>query len=110
MITQAAARTWAEDNSLKEVLLPLLSELEQAITKRSRVLKELQIQPSVTPAPINAKGEAATFGIDLILEICRNTIPHLPSKAQEDIERSMVATTDQCFSRCISKARGAGIV
>ena len=84
--------------------------LDQAITARSRILNEgsgvKEGLPEVSDvenphSTFGGEDTSATFGIDLILEMCRNTLGKAPLDVRNNVERTIMANLDATlYSSC----------
>ena len=102
---QSKVTAWVRDNKVSK-LDSALKRLSDAIAERSQVLKDLSNAEKPDPeAPLvgNTEGVSGTPGVDLILELCKNSMGELPREVQDDIGKFVGSTSDECLYECYYK-------
>jgi len=84
-----------------EAFKKAVGERSQAILDRGTM--EVRTGPAELPPMDGQEGTAAGFGIDLILEVCKTSIPELPQQEQEVIERIVGSTSELCTYQILSE-------
>ena len=78
-----------------------VGERSQAILDRGTM--EVRTGPAELRPTEGQEDRAAVFGIDLILEVCKMSIPELPKQEQDVIDGIVGSTSELCTYKLLSE-------